>query len=246
MALPGRATPVPCSRWRQVCSIQMCSTSSGRRLTSDTQLQWSVQTVFPCVERLFEFNRCATPPTAVGGGVMSTHAVSSEMCLPTSRICRSPCEVDYSSGQAQKRTLAGGRVQSGSGCGNNENGVHRVVQRWRIRRGRAPATGRPSPGGTHTLHPARIPWIDHSGARDESLGRSGDSSRGIGELGASRKERSPSPLRSSPKFHRGGRKSPRQWQKRRLRTPAHDVQYTLGRILERTARWRFQHTRVPS
>ena len=115
---------------------------------------------------------------------MSTRAISSKKscaCPPTLRPSRSTDEVDYSSGQAQKRTLAGGRVQSASGCVNNENGVHQAFQRRRIRRIRPPATGRPSAGGTHSLHPSRIPWTDQSRARDESSGRSGDFSREIGQ-----------------------------------------------------------------
>ena len=56
--------------------------------------------------------------------------------------------------------------------GNNEKVVHRGFRRSRIRRRRAPATGRPCPGCTHSLHPSRITCVDHSGARDESSGES--------------------------------------------------------------------------
>ena len=60
--------------------------------------------------------------------------------------------------------------------------------------------GGPCPGGAHSLHPSRTPWIDHGGARNESSGRSDDSSLGIWELGASRRGLSPSSLRRLPKF----------------------------------------------
>ena len=53
------------------------------------------------------------------------------------------------SGAVQMRTLSGGRVQSGSERGNRGDGVHRGSQRRRIRRRRAPATGRPCPGAAH-------------------------------------------------------------------------------------------------
>ena len=118
----------------------------------------------------------------------------------------------------------GGRVRSGSGCGNNGNGVHQGSQR-RIRRERAPAAGWPCPGAAHSTHPSRIPWSCH-GARDESAGRSDDSSRGILELAATCKGTSPSPLWSFPNSavsHRNGRRSARRGQNRRIRAPARDV-----------------------
>ena len=71
------------------------------------------------------------------------------------------------------------------------------------------------------MHPPRIHWVDHSGARDESSGRFGDSSHGIWEPGA-----------SSPKFaegHRDGRKS------RRFRAPAHTMWYRVHGLLGTTA-----------
>ena len=107
--------------------------------------------------------------------------------------------------------VTGGTNQNGLGCGSNETAVHPGSQRRRIRRGGAPSAGQPYPSGTHSLHPSRIPWVDHSGARDESSGRSDDSSRGNGERGPSRRGLSPSSLRPLPMFtedHRDGRRSP--------------------------------------
>ena len=113
-----------------------------------------------------------------GVSVMSTRSLIRKRCACslTSRPCRSTCEINNSSKPAQKRILTRG-VQSGSGCGNNECGVPRDFSRRRTR-GRAPAAGRPCPGGTHSLHPPRTSRIDHGGAQDESSGRSDDSSRG--------------------------------------------------------------------
>ena len=91
---------------------------------------------------------------------------------PTSRPCRRSCKAGHSSGQAQKRTLTGGRVRSGSGSGNNRGGVHRDPQRRRIRRRRARAAGRPCPGAAHSTHPSRMPWSYHCGTRGESVGGS--------------------------------------------------------------------------
>ena len=86
----------------------------------------------------------------------STRAVSSIGDVLAPQPCRSTCEVDYSSVQAQKRTDTGGRVRSGSGCDNNETRAHRSYQRRRIRRGRAPAARRPCSGGARSVHPFRV------------------------------------------------------------------------------------------
>ena len=106
-------------------------------------------------------NRCASPPTP--------------------RTCRNTCKVGYSSGPAQNLTLIGGRVRSGYVRVNDGNEIHQGSQRRRIRRERAPATGRPCPGAAHSTHPSLIPWSYHCSARDESAGRSVDSSWGIWE-----------------------------------------------------------------
>ena len=87
----------------------------------------------------------------------------------TSRPCQSACKPRSSSGQSQKLTLSRGRIQSGSGRGNNGDEMHRCSQRRRIRRERSPATERPCP--------SRMPWSDHCGARDECAERSDDSSQ---------------------------------------------------------------------
>ena len=96
---------------------------------------------------------------------------------PTSRPCRSTCKAGCSSGQAQKLPFTGGRVRSGSRCGNNGNEVHRGSQWRRIRRKRAPATGRPCPRAAPSAHQSRMLWSYHCGRRDESAGRSDESSR---------------------------------------------------------------------
>ena len=60
--------------------------------------------------------------------VKPTRAVSPKSDAPprpTSRPCRSTCNVGYSSGQAQK--LTGGRVRSRSRCGNNETRYTEVL-----------------------------------------------------------------------------------------------------------------------
>ena len=85
----------------------------------------------------------------------------------------------------------GGRIRSGSGRGNNGDGIHRCSQRRRIGRETVPATGRPCPGAIHSALPSRMPWDYYCGARDESAGRSDDSSRWILELATSRKGHPP-------------------------------------------------------
>ena len=119
---------------------------------------------------------------------------------PNSRPCRSTCEIDYSSGQARKCTFTGGRVRSGSGCGNDESRAHRGFQRRRITREEAPAAWRPCSGRAHSLHPSWIQRIDHSRAQGERARRSDASSGGIRELGAPRRGVSSSPLWSSRKL----------------------------------------------
>ena len=159
------------------------------------------------------------------GGSVAVSSKKRCTCPPTPRPCRSACEIDNSSGKARKRTLSGGRVWSGSGCGNNEAGVHRGFQRRRIRRRRAPTAGRPCPGGTHSMRPPRIPWIDHSGTQDESTGGSDDLFVEFGSWERHAEEYLLHHLGSSPQFargHRDGRRT-RPGRMRRLRTPVCDA-----------------------
>ena len=97
---------------------------------------------------------------------------------PTSRLCRSTCKARSSSGQAQKLTLRRGRIRSGSGRGNNGEGINRCSQRRRIRRERGPTTEWPCPSAAHSAFPSRMPWGYHFGAQNESAGRFDDCSWG--------------------------------------------------------------------
>ena len=112
---------------------------------------------------------------------------------PTKKRCGNICKAGSSSGQAQTLALTRGRVRSG----NFRNGAHRGSQRRRIREGEG-SSDRPCPGAAHSTHTSRMPWSLNYGARDESAGRSDDSSRGILELAATREGTSLAPLLSLP------------------------------------------------
>ena len=117
-------------------------------------------------------------------------------------------------------------VVCGSGCGVFRNGVPQGSQRRRNMRETGLATERPCPGAAHSTHPSRAPWSDQCGARDQSTGRSDDSSPGILELTTPCKGASPSSLWSFPNFaksHRVGCRSPRRGEIRRFRTVARNV-----------------------
>ena len=230
---PWPIQPILRSRWRQVYSIRLIPRAGETEdlgadaLTSNTLLQWTAQTDFLCVVRLFELNCCAIPIALFGARQRSVRSCTpfrflwgefyQDFCRPrkpagncflgsrrvhpvldrrtaathssvgplygidSRSLITRPCaraptfrpvgvlaKVDCSSGQAQTRTLTGGRVRSGSGCGNNETGVQRGFQRRRIRKRRAAVARRPCSGGAHSVHPSWIPWCDHSSARGES------------------------------------------------------------------------------
>ena len=130
----------------------MCRSSSEQRIwvLKDTQVIGNSEVLGSSSDS----HGCHTHPTFLctapwsegcsGVSVVSTRAVSSKRDEPARRpldFVGVPVEVDYKSGKGQHRTLTGGKVQSGSGCGNNGNGAHRGFQRRRTRRGRAPAAG---------------------------------------------------------------------------------------------------------
>ena len=113
-------------------------------------------------------------------------------------------------------TITGERVRSGYGSGINGNEVHRGGRGLPRLFGHAPLHRILH---THHEHPRSY----HCDARDGGARRSGDSSRGIRELGG--RVSSP-PLWSSPELalgHRDGHRRPRRGQHRRIRTPARDA-----------------------
>ena len=109
--------------------------------------------------------------------VKSTRVVPPEGDVPPHQLldlAEVACKAGSSSGQAQKLTLT-----------RRKSSEERVWQQWKRSTPRfstvagqegAPATGRQCPGAAHSTHPSRMLWGYHYAVRDESAGRSDDSS----------------------------------------------------------------------